>query len=113
MEILLNIEEDRNWDNPQQNKNLIHLMGYLNSLKLKDQSSFSNKKDVEIYFIRRFRIFELDGEIIYEIRYDGTSAIGKGKGITRTIPPERMKPYERIMKFNNINKRWDLTKKKV
>lgn len=104
MIILKEIREDRWGNDAQINKQLINLMGYLNSVNLYDQlPMMPTKKKIHIDYIRRFRIILLNNEdVFYEIRYDGISGLGKGKGITRTIPIEIINPYMRIMKLKSI-----------
>lgn len=102
MEIIKDIQEDRLWDDPQENPVLVYLKDYINSITLYDTSWTNNRVKVNIDFIRRFTIYEVDGKIGYEIRYDGTSSLGKGKGITRSIPPKRMKSFERYLKLKQI-----------
>ena len=102
MKILKEIKEERNWDNPQENPLLKNFKNYLNSNILYDETWTKTRVKVYIEFIRRMTIYENDGKVICEIRYDGTSALGKGKGITRSIPPNVMKPYSRKMKLQNI-----------
>jgi len=102
MEIIKNIEETRNFDDLQENTELIQLLNYLKGIEIYDNLWGIPQMIIRVDFIRRFSIIEKDGEIIYEIRYDGLSALGTGKGITKTIPPELMRPYTRMMKLKNI-----------
>jgi len=102
VEVIKSILEKRIYDGCNENPILIYLTEYLNNIELYDVLWTGKKERIHIEFLREILMYYMDDEIGCEIRYDGRSALGRGKGITYRIPPDMMKPIERYFKLKNV-----------